>query len=213
MIFTALRYTRIFAGILLLALTLGAPLQELSAQEPDKAVAQEAGTAASEEDAKDQEADQEKEQQEKKEPEPITESQRLKRLEQVIELDQNKIAETKKQLAGQEAFFDELSTSIEKATVELEEMKGQLEEMGGAEASDEATALASQIQAFEEQVALGKAELEVRFNSVKTLKGQIQALEKKIATDQQALETLISPAALPPAATPAQPAAAPGPVE
>jgi small conductance mechanosensitive channel len=203
MIFAALRYTRIFAGTLLLVLAMGAPLQELSAQEPDKAVAQEAETAAP--DAKVEKASQESTDQDKKEPEPITGSQRLKRLEQVIKLDQEKLAQTKKQLTEQEAFFNTLSTGVEEAAPELEEMKERLEEMGGAEASDEAAGLASQIEAFEEQVTVGKAELEVRFNAVKTLKGQIQALEKKIATDQQALDALLNPATVTTPATPAQP--------
>jgi small conductance mechanosensitive channel len=196
-------------GILLLGLIQCWPSHDLAAQQPSESAGQKAETAAQQggevnkKDLTPKETDRQN-----KEQEPITEAQRLKRLEQIIELDQNKLAETKKQLAEQEAFFDELGTNIEQAAVELEEMKARLEEMGGAEASDEAAALASQIQAFEEQIALGKSELEVRFNSVKTLKGQIQALEKKIATDQQALDTLLSPAALPPAATAAQPAPA-----
>ncbi|NIO42559.1 MAG: hypothetical protein GTO41_21900, partial [Burkholderiales bacterium] len=44
---------------------------------------------------------------------PVTEAQRLKRLEQVVQLDQEKLAETRKQLAEQEAFYDELSTGLE----------------------------------------------------------------------------------------------------
>ena len=199
-VFTGLRYLQTLASILLLVVGLGAPLQELAAQEQEEPAAQEIKDATEEEDGK------KKTDEEKKEPEPITETQRLNRLEQVIKLDQEKLAETKKQLAGQEAFFDTLKANLEEVVPELEEMKARLEEMGGAEASEKAAALAAQIQALEEQAEVGKAELEVRFNTVKTLRGQIQALEEKIATDQQALETLISPAA--PAPAPAQPAPA-----
>ncbi|UCH46925.1 MAG: mechanosensitive ion channel [Betaproteobacteria bacterium] len=206
MISTGLRYLRSFTGALLLLLALGVAPVYVAAQEPEKAVAQEAKTTAQEgEEAKAEDASQSEKDQEKAEPEPITEAQRLKRLERVIKLDQDKLAETKKQLAEQEAFFDALNTSVEQAVPKLEEKKKQLEEMGGAEASDESAALAKEVQGLEEQIKVGKAELEVRFNTVKTLKGQIQALEKKIATDQQALQTLISPTTLPAPATPAPP--------
>ena len=201
-VFTGLRYLQILASILLLVVGLGAPLQELAAQEREEPAAQE-GKDATEEDGK------KNTDEEKKEPEPITEAQRLNRLEQVIELDQEKLAETKKQLAEQEAFFDTLNTGVGEAVPELEEMKKRLEELGGAEASEKAAALDAQIQALEEQVEVGKAELDVRFNTVKTLKGQIQALEQKIATDQQALETLISPATVTTPATTAQPPTVP----
>lgn len=187
-----LRYMQEFAGILMLVVGLGMP----------PVAAQEQGAPAATEAAREQTD------QEEKDPEPITGAQRLQRLEQVIELDREKLAETRKQLAEQEAFFDRLNTDLEQAEPELAEMKKRLEEMGGADASDEAAALAEQIQAFDERIKVGQAELEVRFNAVKALKGQIQALEEKIATDQQAVETLLSPAAPSPAAgqRPAQPA-------
>ncbi|NIO43726.1 MAG: hypothetical protein GTO41_28360, partial [Burkholderiales bacterium] len=101
--------------------------------------------------------------------------------------------------AEQEAFYDELSTGLEQERPELTERKKQLKQLGGIGASDKATALGKEIQTLEEKIKVRTEELEVRFNTVKTLKGQIQALEKKIATDKQALQTLMNPTAPSPA--------------
>ncbi len=192
------------SAVILIAIALiGTETRKTGAQE------QNAQTApASEKTAKQATSDQRPASADEKAPEAITEVQRLHRLEQVIKLDKGKLAETKKQLAEQEAFYDDLNAGLEAAVPRLAGMKQQLEQMGGAEASDEATVLATEIEALEQRITLGKSELEVRFNTVKTLRGQIQALEQKIANEQQALETLISPAAPAPAVTPEQAPAA-----
>lgn len=145
-------------------------------------------------------------------PEPaeearVTGASRLTRLQQIIKLDEQKLAETKKQLTREQTFFDKLNATLTKAEADLAEMNKRLDEMGGAEASEEAAGLGAEIEILEKRIALLKSEAEVRFNTGQTLASQIPALEQKIAKDQQALEALINPPAPPTDAASPQPPA------
>ena len=141
--------------------------------------------------------------------EQITGAERLNRLKEMIEQDRKTLADTRKQQDEQKAIFDRINAGASKIESELTEKRKRLEEVGGAETSDEAKNLASKIQSLEDRLALTKSELDLRFNAGKMLGNQIRNLEEKIAKEQQALETLVNePAALtkkPKAQAPAAP--------
>ncbi|HUU71864.1 MAG TPA: mechanosensitive ion channel domain-containing protein [Burkholderiales bacterium] len=149
-----------------------------------------------------------------KDKSPMTETERVNRLREVIKLDQEKLVETRQNFAELEQFFDKLNVYIDKAETELTDTVAQLQALGGDEALDgnevskEAAALKEEIQRLEQVIVVAKTELELKFNSGKNMQSQIQALEQKIENDQQALETLLNPTLAQPAAPPQSPPAA-----
>jgi len=152
-----------------------------------------------------------------KEAAPITETERINRLRGIIKLDQEKLAQTRKEFAELEEFFDSLNGFIEKGEAELADKVSQLDTFNGEASEDgtvseEAAALQEEIQSLEKRIAVAKTELELRFNSGKTMQSQIQSLEQKIANDESALEALLNPTLVLPQAlspVPAAPTAAP----
>ena len=133
---------------------------------------------------------------------PITETERINRLREIIKLDNEKLEQTKKEYSEQQAFLDKLNEHISKADSELKEKLARLEEIGGEPAEDgttpeavpeEVSVLQTEIEVLEQKLSVAKNELELRFNSSKTVQSQIQALERKIGNDERALETLLNP--------------------
>jgi moderate conductance mechanosensitive channel len=146
---------------------------------------------------------------------PVTETERINRLRSIIKLDQEKLAKTKKEFAELESFFDSLNGFIEKGEAELAAKASQLDALEGEASEDgtvseEAAALQEEIQNLEQRITVGKTELELRFNSSKTVQSQIQALERKIANDEQALEALLNPTLVLPEASSPPPTAPSG---
>ncbi len=169
--------------------------------------------AQSDEDAAVQKAEEAQATAPKKETTPVTETERVNRLRSIIKLDQEKLAKTRKEFAEQETLFDSLNGFIEQAEAELAAKVSQLDALNNeaedGTASEEAAALQEEIQTLENRITVAKNELELRFNSGKTVQSQIQALERKIANDEQALEALLNPTLVLPEVSSAPPTAAP----
>ncbi len=125
----------------------------------------------------------------------VSDTERLNRLKQTIKLDEEKLAEDRKQLADLDKSFEDLNERVAKSDAELVNMKQQLIDLGGAEASDEAVLLNTEIQSLEQLIAVAKNELENRFKARQALKEQIASLEEKITTERQALELILNPPA------------------
>ena len=123
----------------------------------------------------------------------LTYIERLRRLERDLEADRARLTEIKENLADREAFVDNLAANIEEAEAEIAAKRLQLEELGGAEASAEASALAEEIASLEDMIQIGTKQSDIAFQSAKTLQGQIQALEKKIANMEAAYQAQIGP--------------------
>ncbi len=140
---------------------------------------------------------------------PITETERIQRLREVIQLDQEKLLRTRKEFAELEKFFAELEELIQKAESDLAKKSAQLEALDSTAAPEQKADLQSEVQLLEQRIAVGKNELELRFNSGKTLQSQIQTLEQKIANDELALEKLRNPTLVLPDIPPVSPATAP----
>ncbi|MGD8477130.1 MAG: mechanosensitive ion channel [Burkholderiales bacterium] len=204
--FTGFKCLEIFFCMLLLMAAFSALQTHAAAQEPTESGKQETrqiegqGQGEQPEKSSSDEAD---------DAATITGAERLNRLEQTIKLDQAKLIETRKQLAEQTVVFDDVKSAIERFTSEIAEKKKKLEEVGGPDASQEALSLATEIRKLEEQQAIRKSELELRFKAGKTLRNQIRALEQKIANDQKALDNLVNPQATLPKAPESETSAAP----
>ncbi len=148
----------------------------------------------------------------------LTEIERVMRLERDLEADKKRLEEIKADLAAREDLVDELSEDIKEAQVDLAAKKEQLAEMGGADASAEAAALAGEIQSLEELIQVATTQSDITFQSARTLQGQIQALEQKIANMERAYQESVGPSVKemetkpePEAASPPpQPSEAPG---
>ena len=123
----------------------------------------------------------------------LTEIERLRRLERDLEADRARLTETKESLADREAFFDNLAADIEEAEAEVAAKRLQLEELGGAEASAEASALAEEIASLEDMIQIATKQSDIAFQSAKTLQSQIQALEKKITNMEAAYQAHTGP--------------------
>jgi len=140
---------------------------------------------------------------------PITETERINRLRKTIELDREKLAQTRKEFAELEEFIKTLDGYIQNAESDLAGKNTQLETLGSDGASEKVATLQAEIQALEQRIAVAKAELELRFNSGRTVQSQIRALEQKIANDEQALEKLLNPTLVLPETPSARPATTP----
>jgi len=121
----------------------------------------------------------------------VSDAERHQLLKEMVEQDRAKLSETKQELETQEAVYRKLNVMAEKLEKEVTEKKRRLEAMGGPGASDQAGNLSTEISSLEQRLALGKSELDVRFNSAKMLKTRIRSLEQKIAKQQEALNELI----------------------
>ena len=102
----------------------------------------------------------------------LTHIERLRRLERDLEADRARLTETKESLADREAFFDNLAADIEEAEAEVAAKRLQLEELGGAEASAEASALAEEIASLEDMIQIGTKQSDIAFQSAKTLRAR-----------------------------------------
>ena len=154
------------------------------------------GPAWSQEDASSPSADQEVGTQSEAataEAPQLTEIERVMRLERDLEADQKRLEEIKADLAAREDLVTELSEDIKEAEVDLAAKKEQLAEMGGAEASAEAAALAGEINSLEELIQVATTQSDITFQGAKTLQGQIQALEQKIASMERAYQESVGP--------------------
>lgn len=125
----------------------------------------------------------------------ISQADRALRLERAIEADKAKLEEIKEDLAAREELFGTLTDNLKEAEVDVKENKRKLKEMGGAEASEEASALAKEVTELEEWIVIAKSQADLTFRSAKTLQDQIQSLEQKIAKEERDLKDLIGPTA------------------
>ena len=123
----------------------------------------------------------------------ISASDRLMRLERIIEADKGKLDEIRADLAAREEFFDQLATAIEEREAEAADKERRLAELGGAESSEEAIALAAEIESLENMIQVTKNQSDITFQSFKTLQVQVQTLEQKIAGEERAWQDLVGP--------------------
>jgi len=151
-----------------------------------------------------------------------TGAERVVRIQKVIESDQARLTELKKDLEEREDSFKIQSEHLTEREAGLKAMQAQLDDTADP---GEAAELQAEIDAYTVKYELVKSLADLAFQAEKTVRDQIQTLETKIGIDQQALDQLLgktetpqvaeppvsAPVPAPPAAqAPAQPAPLPG---
>jgi small conductance mechanosensitive channel len=151
-----------------------------------------------------------------------TGAERVVRIQKVIESDQARLTELKKDLEEREDSFKIQSANLTEREAGLKAMQTQLDDTADP---GQAAELQAEIDAYTVKYELVKSLADLAFQAEKTVRDQIQTLEMKIGIDQQALDQLLgktetpqvaeppvsAPVPAPPAAqAPAQPAPLPG---
>lgn len=127
---------------------------------------------------------------EEEEISPLSDAERLLRFERIIELDQGKLDEVRRELETRQEFFDLLGQQTRDVALALEEKQDQRREMGETADPEEVSALEAEIAELEAQVELMAAQTDLALTAESTVRKQIEALEKKLEREQRAIDML-----------------------
>ncbi len=130
--------------------------------------------------------------------------ERLLRYERVKELDQAKFEAVREELEEQQELFDAIGTATYNLSIELEEKKKALEELGESGDPEERSVLENAIGDLERDLGFYKAQSDLELTTETNLRQQFESLEKKIEREQRAIDTLrgVEPSGPQPAPTP-----------
>ena len=120
-----------------------------------------------------------------------TDAERLLRLEKVVELDRQKLADLEEELRQKEEMFSKVSEVIETATAALEEKNQKLNALDRGADAAAVTVLETEIAGLESRIATAKAQSEVSFQAAKTAQVQVEALKKKITQEEKAIAAMV----------------------
>ena len=147
--------------------------------------------------------------------EAASDAQRVRRIREVIEFDRARLEQAVADQPQRLALFDKLAEAIEAWKVDQQEKRLRLEQTSDPE---ERASLEREIAKLDDELELLRAQSELAFSALTTVRQQIGGLEKKIEREQRTVDTLLGMApeateAAPPAGAPAdqQPAAIPAP--
>jgi len=147
--------------------------------------------------------------------EAASDAQRVRRIREVIEFDRARLEQAVADQPQRQALFDKLAEAIEAWKVDQQEKRLRLEQTSDPE---ERASLEREIAKLDDELELLRAQSELAFSALTTVRQQIGVLEKKIEREQRTVDTLLGMApeateAAPPAGAPAdqQPAAIPAP--
>jgi small conductance mechanosensitive channel len=137
-------------------------------------------------------------------PAVITDAERLLRVEQVIQLDMERISKLRSDKQEREDLFDELAAELEFLKTSRAEKTSQFEELKAAGDLDEASSLEAEVAKLEQQYQRLLKQTDLTYQSAKSLGDQIRSLQEKIEKDEKARNELMG-------ARPTEEAGAPGP--
>jgi small conductance mechanosensitive channel len=137
-------------------------------------------------------------------PAVITDAERLLRVEQVIQLDMERLSKLRSDKQEREDLFDELAAELEFLKTARAEKTSQLEELKAAGDLDKASSLEVEVAKLEQQYQLLMNQTDLTYKSAKSLQDQIRSLQEKIEKDEKARNELMG-------ARPTEEAGAPGP--
>jgi len=128
----------------------------------------------------------------------------LLKYERVKELDQAKLEAVREELEEQQELFDAIGTATYNLSIELEEKKKALEELGESGDPEERSVLENAIGDLERDLGFYKAQSDLELTTETNLRQQFESLEKKIEREQRAIDTLrgVEPSGPQPAPTP-----------
>ena len=130
--------------------------------------------------------------------------ERLLRYERVKELDQAKLETVRKELEEQQELFDAIGSATYQLSIELEEKKKSLDELGEAGDPEERSLLETAIGDLETDLGFYRTQSDLELTTETNLRQQIESLEKKLEREQRAIDTLrgVDPSEPQPAPTP-----------
>ena len=141
-----------------------------------------------------------------------SDSERLLRYTRVMELDQAKLEQVRRDLEEQQELAERVGTLTYELVTELEEKNQQLRDLDGSEDPATRSDLEAEIRDLEMDLELYKAQSDLELTTGTTLRQQMASLEKKLERQQRAIDTLrgVGPTTPKPAAPPEAKAAAEG---
>ena len=145
-------------------------------------------------------------------PSLTSDSERLLRYTRVMELDQAKLEQVRRDLEEQQELAERVGTLTYELVTELEEKNQQLRDLDGSEDPATRSDLEAEIRDLEMDLELYKAQSDLELTTGTTLRQQMASLEKKLERQQRAIDTLrgVGPTTPKPAAPPEAEAAAKG---
>ena len=123
--------------------------------------------------------------------ESATESERIVRLQSLIESDQEMLVQLKDDLKQRENATEQLARELTEREQKLDNQETRIEGMAEGE---EKTALQARIAADRQKLRVARNLTETAFQTEKAIRIQIQALEEKIVLDRQALDEMLGTA-------------------
>ena len=132
-------------------------------------------------------------------PPELSEAERLIRMQDTIELDEQKLEALGSGLADRQTLFQELAEEQKKTAAKLTEKKQRLEEVEAGSA--EATALQAEIHELEARYERLNRHSNLTFEAEKALREQARSLEQKIEVDRRAVALVKGTAPIEPAAS------------
>ena len=149
--------------------------------------------------------------------EVASEEQRVRRIREVIKFDRERLEQAKVDLPQRQELFDQLAEGIEAWKADQQDKRLRLEQTSDPE---KRASLERKIAKLDDELELLRAQSELAFSALTTVRQQIEVLEKKIEREQRTVDSLLGVApelteAAPPAGAPAdqQPAVIPAPTD
>ena len=149
--------------------------------------------------------------------EAASDAQRVRRIREVIEFDRARLEQAKADQPQRQALFDQLAEVIAAWKADQQEKRLRLEQTSDPEKRE---SLEREIAKLDDELNLLRAQSELAFSSLTTVRQQIGVLEKKIEREQRTVDTLLGVApevmeTAPPAGAPVdqQPAVIPSPAD
>ena len=134
--------------------------------------------------------------------EAASDAQRVRRIREVIEFDRARLEQARSNLPQRQALFDQLAEAMETWKADQQAKRLQLEQTSDPEKRE---SLENEIAKLDDELELLRAQSELAFSSLTTVRQQIPNLEKKIEREQRTLDVLLGVATVtaPPAGAPA----------
>jgi len=149
--------------------------------------------------------------------EAASDAQRVRRIREVIEFDRARLEQARADQPQRQALFDQLAEVIAAWKADQQEKRLRLEQTSDPEKRE---SLEREIAKLDGELDLLRAQSELAFSSLTTVRQQIGVLEKKIEREQRTVDTLLGVApevmeTAPPAGAPVdqQPAVIPSPAD
>jgi len=149
--------------------------------------------------------------------EAASDAQRVRRIREVIEFDRARLEQARADQPQRQALFDQLAEVIAAWKADQQEKRLRLEQTSDPEKRE---SLEREIAKLDDELNLLRAQSELAFSSLTTVRQQIGVLEKKIEREQRTVDTLLGVApevmeTAPPAGAPVdqQPAVIPSPAD